>query len=68
MKFNFKILGGSLLATGPLIINFGPVPAAWWIGFFFTTLGPFLMAIELHAKPKPSRKPTRKKTSRHSIS
>jgi len=59
MKFNYRILGGSLLATGPLIINFGPIPASWWLGFFFTTIGPFLMAIEPHS-PTPIKKRKRK--------
>lgn len=56
MKLNTRILGTSMLATGPLIIQFGPFPASWWLGFIFTTAGPFLMAIEPHAKPKRKRK------------
>lgn len=59
MKLNTRVLGGSLLATGPLIINFGPFPWSWWIGFIFTSVGPFMMAIE-PANPKPRSKPKRK--------
>lgn len=58
MKLNTKVLGGSLLAAGPLIIQFGAYPASWWLGFLFTTLGPFMMAIEPHKpKQKQKRKP-----------
>ncbi len=62
MKFNTKLLGGSLVAAGPLVINFGTYPFSWWIGFVFTTIGPFLMAIEFHQSPaktkiKSKRKP-----------
>lgn len=37
-------LGASLLAAGPVLIQFGASKAAWWAGLAFTVLGPFLMA------------------------
>ena len=60
MRLNTKLLGGALTAAGPLIINFGAYPASWWVGFVFTTIGPFMMAIELQQPTKPKPKPKRK--------
>jgi hypothetical protein len=59
MRCNFKTLGTAMLATGPLVINFGTYPLSWWLGFLFTTLGPFMMAIESR-QPKPKRKPKKR--------
>lgn len=46
MKLDLTKLGGGLLAAGPLFIQFGQSRAAWWVGFAFTVVGPFLLALK----------------------
>lgn len=58
MTINHKVLGGGLLSTGPLLIQFGGAQAAWWIGVCCVVVGPLLMAVETERRPKRrKRKP-----------
>lgn len=48
ITINWKVLGGSLMASAPLLQQYGQ--KTWWVAFVFLMAGPVLMAIE--NKPK----------------
>lgn len=54
MQINLKVLGGGLLSTGPLLIQFGGAQAAWWIGVCCVVVGPLMMAVE--TKPQKAKR------------
>lgn len=51
MSFDFSKLGASLLASGPILMQFANDKKAWWAGLSMTIIGPFLLAM----KPKQKK-------------
>lgn len=57
MLINASKMGGGLLATGTVLLNFASVKVAWWTGLIFMVAGPILLGVQ----PKPSSKRSRGK-------
>jgi len=45
MTINISKLGGGLLATGTVLLNFASQKVAWWMGLIFMVSGPILLSI-----------------------
>lgn len=45
MNLDFPKLGGSMLAAGPLLMQFVNDKVAYWIGFGFLIAGPLLLSV-----------------------
>ena len=45
MRVSIPKIGGSLLATGTILLNFASVKVAWWTGMIFMVAGPIMLGI-----------------------
>lgn len=52
MKVNISKVGGGLLATGTVLLNFASVKVAWWTGLIFMVAGPIMLGIQQEPKHK----------------